>query len=114
MKIFSCILSVLIFLEIFFQIEEMATPQKYQFANYLGFKRQDAVFSNIDARHVDQSSGLFASFNVQYAKLKLYEDITKPSQKGLTTTLMEVDSEATFTIPKGSCILDIAVCDNRY
>jgi hypothetical protein len=89
--------------------KQMASPQKFQFANRLGVIREEGVFSTIEFTKADQTNGLFAPFNTQYVKLKLHEDIAGKSARGQTITLVEEKSNAQFLIPAGSVIHQVVV-----
>jgi len=89
----------------------MAFPQLFQFANEFGITRKEGVFSTIDVRNINQQSDQECGCVPQTKKLEICESISKNCQKGVTTTLIDPETESEFEFPEGSVINQIIVVD---
>jgi len=84
-------------------------PDKFHFANEFGILRRDDVFSSIDVRKIIQSEDCGCA--VQFARLSICDNVTKSCQKGITTTLIDTETDSQFSLPAGTIITEITVVD---
>jgi len=87
----------------------MACPEKWQFANYFGIRRKSIVVSHIDVRKTE-----FASPNAcegKTAHLRICENVNKNCQRGVTMTLIDVETNTEFVVPAGSIINQFIAVD---
>jgi len=84
-------------------------PDRFHFANEFGILRRDDVFSTIDVRKITQAED--CGCTAQFARLSLCENISKSCQKGITTTLIDTETESQFVLPAGTIITEITVVD---
>lgn len=89
----------------------MAAPQKNALANEFGFLRDEVVASTIDYIHL-VNGGQKDGNNEIVAKLAFPRNISTPKQRGITETLLEVNSNSEFLLPHGSIIREWIFQDN--
>lgn len=84
-------------------------PQKFQFANEFGFLRKEAVISTMDVRNIVKTVDNACGLDTMVQKLVLCENISKSCQKGLTTTLVDPETNSQVVFPSGTAIVQWAV-----
>jgi len=87
----------------------MACPGKYGLANYFGIMRREVVASTIDVNNLVKNDDCGCATIT--AKLTFCEPITQSCQKGITSTLVDIQTGGPAEIPAGSFIRSVVVVD---
>ncbi len=97
------------FVLLFLRKMPLNCPAKFQFANEFGILRKEGVFSTIDVRNITTEDACPCGQQVQ--KLVLCENISKNCQKGVTTTLVDPETESQVHFPPGTIIHKWVIVD---
>lgn len=88
----------------------MSCPTPFQFANEFGIIRKEGVFSTINVNNMIKNAENYGC-NEVVTKLTICESITRNCQKGVTTTLVDPETNSQVVIPAGATINKVVVVD---
>lgn len=86
----------------------MSLP-KYTLANENGIIRKEEVFSTVDVLDVDTAAGRADATKIKTVNLQVAQDVTLPSHRLVTQSLVNIDTGSYFTVPVGSIIKEFVV-----